>query len=116
MSIVQRCLAFAGLFEAELLTELMLRYWQHPLADDQNYRNDLLESATGVLEHAANGERLLETLAPEETNFVVALWYSEWAAMPASAAEDSPELHERRKKWLEDVRRAIPSCFSSDVI
>ena len=116
MSVVRRSLEFASLFEAELLTELMLRFWQHPLADDRSYRNDLLEAATEALQHAANGEQLLESLSPESTNFVAAIWYAEWVAMPSSEAEDPPDLHERRTKWLESIRRAIPSCFTDDVV
>jgi hypothetical protein len=80
-----------------------------------NYPNDLLEAATQNLERAADGDRLLESLSGENTNFVAAIWYTEWANMPSSKTEDPPELHDRRMKWLEDVRRAIPSCFSEDV-
>jgi hypothetical protein len=36
--------------------------------------------------------------------------------MRTSEAEDPPDLHERRKKWLEDVKRAVPSCFTDDIL
>jgi hypothetical protein len=54
MSVAKRCLAFSGLFEAEVLIELMLRYWGHPLATDKDFRESLLESAASVL-GTANG-------------------------------------------------------------
>jgi hypothetical protein len=116
MSVASRCLEFASLFEAELLTELMLRYWQHPLADNREFRTDLLEAATQALQHAADGGQLIDSLSAENTNLVAAIWYAEWAAMRTSEAEDSPELYERRQKWLEDVKRAIPSCFTDNIL
>jgi hypothetical protein len=116
MSVVRRCLEFASLFEAELLAELMLRYWQHPLADHREFCDDLLEAATQALQQAADGGRLIDSLSAENTNLVTAIWYAEWAAMRTSEAEDPPDLHERRKKWLEDVKRAVPSCFTDDIL
>ena len=106
MSVVRQCLEFASLYEAELLTELMLRHWRHPLANHEDFRNELLEAATEALRSAAAGDRLLESVSPESTSFVAAIWYAEWVAMPSSEAEDSRELHQRREKWLEDVKRA----------
>jgi hypothetical protein len=44
-SIAKACLRMTGLFEAELLTELILRHWGHPLASDGEYRSQLLEAA-----------------------------------------------------------------------
>src|SRR6267154_1271415 len=102
MSVARRCLECASLFEAELLTELMLRYWKHPLADDSEFRNDLLETATQALQNAANGAQLLDSLAPENTNLVAAIWYAEWAAMRTSEAEDPPDIHQQRENWLEN--------------
>lgn len=46
-SIAKACLQMTGLFEAELLTELMLRFWNHPLAEDEDFRSSLLEAAAG---------------------------------------------------------------------
>jgi len=63
-------LAFTGLFEAELLIQLMLRYWEHPLAADSDYRNHLLESACEVLRSSIAGERLMEDIPPKQMNFV----------------------------------------------
>jgi hypothetical protein len=116
MSIARRCLELASLFEAELLTELMLRHWKHPFADDAEFRNDLLEASTQALQHAANGEQLLDSVAPENINLVAALWYAEWVAMPTSESEDAVEIHQPREKWLEVVRRAVPSCFTDDIM
>jgi hypothetical protein len=116
MSVTRRSLQLTGLYEAELLTELMLRYWDHPLANNPDYRNDLLETATQALQHAADGGRLLDSLSPENTNLVAAIWYAEWAAMRASAAEDPGEVHGKRQRWLDELKRAIPSCFTDDIV
>lgn len=106
-SIAKRCLAFATLFEAELLTELVLRYWSHPYAEVSSFRNDLLEAAVDVLKASSRGEQLMEDLKPQDMNFVAALWYAEWNSVTAGVDE---KLKERRK-WLETVRRSVPSCF-----
>jgi hypothetical protein len=115
MSVARRCLELASLFEAELLTELMLRYWKHPLADDAEFRNDLLETATQALQDVVNGGRLLDTLSPENTNLVAAIWYAEWAAMRTSEAQDSADIHQQREQWLENIKRAVPSCFTDNL-
>jgi hypothetical protein len=106
-SISARCLAMSGLFEAELLTELMLRYWQHPFADDTVFRQQLLETAAEVLKASDKGEKFLEDVPPTEMNLVAALWYAEWN----SAAESTEGSSMERKVWLDAVRKAVPSCF-----
>jgi len=73
-SVAKACLRFTGLFEAELLTELMLRFWKHPLADDAEFRSNLLESAADVLRASADGERIFDELKPNRVNFVAAIW------------------------------------------
>lgn len=47
-------------------------------------------------------------------NFVAAVWYAESIAMPESEAEDTPEIHGRRKAWLQRVRIACPKCFGDE--
>jgi hypothetical protein len=107
MSVAEQCLAFSGLFEAEVLIELMLRHWQHPLALDADFRNDLLESAANVLRSCVTGQTVMLGIPPEQMNFIAAVWYAEWNALQ-SGAEDPEAL---RKAWLHTVRKAIPSCF-----
>lgn len=109
MSIAKRCLAFSGLFEAEVLIELMLRYWRHPFAADRKFRHELLEGAAEVLRSSVSGQRALEDIPPSKMNFIAAAWYVEWNAL-ASGAKD-PQA--KREAWLEKVRKAIPSCFCS---
>lgn len=111
-SIAKACLRFTGLFEAELLTELMLRYWDHPRADDADYRSALLEAAAEALRAAIGGERLFQDLHPQNVNFVAALWYAESAALN-TPGEAKPKELRLRKQWLSKVQRAIPSCFSN---
>ena len=41
MSQFDAAIRFCGLFEAELLVDLMLRYWEHPCAGDREVVNDL---------------------------------------------------------------------------
>jgi hypothetical protein len=98
------------LFEAELLTRLMLWRWGHPLADDADAVNDLLESTATVLRKSAQeGERFYDDIHAENMNFVAALCYVEWAAITS----DPPSDHDgRRMAWLNAVRHALPSCFS----
>ncbi|MCI0638028.1 MAG: hypothetical protein L0Y72_21275 [Gemmataceae bacterium] len=107
-NLAKRCLAFSGLFEAELLIELMLRFWNHPLSDDQDYRNELLENAVEVLRASAKGQRFMEDMPPNKMNFVSAVWYAEWNGLDASLEK---RMRLRRKQWLERIRRSLPSCF-----
>jgi len=109
-SIAKACLGLTGLFEAELLTELLLRHWNHPLAADANYRSSLLESAAEVLSASVKGERLFEDLDPKQVNLVAALWYSEQVSLAQVGDIPSEEL-KLRQAWLSDILRAIPSCF-----
>jgi hypothetical protein len=110
MSVAQECLRFSALFEAELLIELMLRYWRHPLAENSDFRNSLLETAAAALQASLSGERLFDDLDPQNVNFVAAAWYSEWNSLGRGAEGDEAEL-ESRRKWTEAVRHALPSCF-----
>jgi hypothetical protein len=107
MSVAKKCLAFSGLFEAELLIELMLRYWSHPLAADEEFRNELLEGAAHVLRSCVGGHQALEDIPAKQMNFVAAVWYVEWRSLNDGA--DDP--NRRRRKWLEQLRQSLPSCF-----
>jgi hypothetical protein len=108
MSIAKKCLAFSGLFEAELLVELMLRYWGHPLAADPEFRNELLEGAAGVLRASVGGQQVMEDIPARQMNFVAAVWYVEWNTLNSGEAQ---EAQEQRRAWLDKVRQSIPSCF-----
>ena len=109
-SIAKASLAFTGLFEAELLTELMLRQWEHPLARDSEFRSALLESAAAVLRASVRGQRLFDDLSPDQVNFVAALWYAESVTLE-DPGDVSREESRARRKWLKSVARALPSCF-----
>jgi hypothetical protein len=110
MSIAEESLRYAGLFEAELLVELMLRFWHHPSADDSDYRNHLLENAVEALRLAVAGQGLLEGIAAADTNLVAAIWYVEWQSLANATETEGKEFH-ARQQWLETVRRTLPSCF-----
>jgi hypothetical protein len=110
MSIAEESLRCAGLFEAEALLELMLRLWNHPQADDQDFRNDLLESATEALELAVAGQSLLQGLPSKDMNLIAAIWYVESNALTDSSGAE-PKNVSARKQWLERVRHTFPSCF-----
>jgi hypothetical protein len=106
-----QCYAFCSLFEAEVLLELMMQRWDHPFADNESYRSGLLESATELLSTSAEescSQIFIEDLAPEDMNFVAAVWYCEWCG-----AQDDREQYELRQEWLKEVRRVFPSCFCS---
>lgn len=109
-SIAKGCLQFTGLFEAELLTELVLRFWEHPLANDRSFRNDLLESASEILRASVAGQRMFEELEPKNVNFVAALWHAEYVGL-STETESSPKEAKARRKWLNAVMHAVPSCF-----
>jgi hypothetical protein len=105
----QRCLAICPLFEAELLLELMLINWEHPFAQEESFRQALLESGTELLMAASDDactEVFIEGLPTREMNLVSAVWYAEWCGV-----QDDNRERELRQKWLSEVRRALPSCF-----
>ncbi len=109
LSVARRSLALCQTFEAELLLELMLRHWEHPLADDADFRNHLLETATSVLDEAVRGTSLIEGVLPADMNFVAAVYYAELRACEES--HDAPQRRQAREKWLVSVRQCLPSCF-----
>lgn len=102
-----------GLFEAELLIELMLRYWQHPFAEDSDFRLALLNNAADVLQSAVESpddDRMIQGLRGGMFNLVSATWYAEWCAVHEGREATESELA-ARQVWLETLRRALPSCF-----
>lgn len=111
MSIAKRSLSFTGVFESELLLELMLRFWNHPLAGDAEFRNELLERAAEALRAAVAGSQLIEDLHPANVNLVAAIWYAELTSFDQGADDYPAELAPQRQEWLETVRRTLPSCF-----
>jgi hypothetical protein len=112
----ERAFAICSLFESEILVWLLLRNWQHPLAEDAEYRNELLETATAVLDEAAHGSRndvFIEGLPAREMNFIAAVWYAEYRALDDILAKKGTPEFESRVAWLEAVRKTVPSCFCS---
>lgn len=108
-TITQQCLNMTGLFEAEVLVRLLLYHWQHPLANDLEFANDLLESASMALRASLKGEELIEGVPPERFSLIAAIWYAEYCTV--TTIHDGPEQLQSRRKWLESVRKALPSCF-----
>lgn len=96
-----------GTFEFELLIELLLRHWGHPLADDEDFRNNLFEGTASVLRQAADGAAFGD-LAAEKVNLVFATWHVESSL---ALHETDSVAQEGRKLWLEKIKRALPSCF-----
>ncbi len=109
-SIARRSLLLTGTFEAELLVTLMLSRWNHPLATDEDFRQNLLESASDMLQASVQGEKLLEELEPQNVNLVAALCFAE-AATLASDQSIIPSERLLRQEWIDQVRRFVPSCF-----
>jgi len=110
MTLAEDALKFASVFEGELLTQLMLIQWQHPLAGDAEFRSGLIESAAEVLQASVDGEELIQDLPPESMNLVAALWYAEWRIIEDAVEQEAAEIKTRRT-WLNNVRHALPSCF-----
>jgi len=80
--------------------ELMLRFWDHLLAVDQHFRNDLLEEAAAVLRSCLAGQKVMADIPSDQMNFVAAVWFAEWNAL-ATGSEDP---HARRRAWLVRVQ------------
>ena len=110
MSIAKESLRMTGLFEAEVLVELMLRHWKHPLAKDRHFREQVLESAALALRSAAKGQQLLEKVPAKQMNLIAAIWYVESVSLQADPQISKAEFR-TRQDWLQSVRRALPSCF-----
>jgi hypothetical protein len=108
-NLAKKSLDFTSLFEAEIFVWLMLKAWQHPLADDKDFVNWLLESASEALHNASKGQQFIVGLPATDLNFVAAVWYAESCAVQSEEA--APETLEARKAWLTTVRRTLPSCF-----
>ena len=109
-SIAKQSLRLTGCFEAELLVSLLLAKWQHPLANDNEFSLNLLESAAEVLRASVHGDRLFQEISPTNVNLIAALWYAEATTLSADPSIPSPE-RAAREAWLEALRRTIPSCF-----
>lgn len=106
----ENSLRLCDLFEAELLVELMLRHWGHPLANNEEFRNLLLEGATEILQASILSQQFIDTLPPESMNLVAAIWCAESMALEDNSVYDDAE-REQRINWLDRVRRSLPSCF-----
>jgi len=110
MSIAEESLRLSGLFEAELLTELMLRHWNHPHCDESAFRSALLETAAEILRLAITGTSLIDSLPSDKMNLVAALWCAEVNSID-NGTDNPPPIIELRRAWTDAVRRAVPSCF-----
>lgn len=99
-------IAFCGLFEAELLVDLMLRFWEHPNAGARDDVDYLVEAAAEVLNQSKAGTVFIEGVAPSDMNFVAAVWYAEYCNVA-----DESEIANGQLEWLSRVRRSLPSCF-----
>ena len=105
----EKSLEITSLFEAEVFVQLMLWRWNHPMADDHDFANGLLENASDALRNASQGKQLIESVPATDLNFVAAVWYAEYCAVQEEGADT--ETLKARKAWLSAVRRALPSCF-----
>lgn len=108
--IAKTSLNFTGLYESELLVELMLRYWNHPNADDADFRNSLLETAAEALRAAVAGQPLIEGIPPGQMNLVSAIWFAEWNRIE-NDTDVSGEERTVVVAWLATIRRSVPACF-----
>jgi len=108
-NLAKKSLEFTSLFEAEVFVWLMLKSWHHPLSDDKEFANSLLESASDVLRNASKGQQFIEGLPATDLNFVAAVWYAEYCAVQSEDAD--ADTLDARKTWLAAVRSTLPSCF-----
>lgn len=110
MSIVENSLMLTGFFEAEVLVALLLHRFDHPLAENSEFRLALLERASEILQEAVAGEKVVEELEPQDVNFIAALWLAESVQLDYDR-ECSRDERQRRDSWLSSVRQYLPSCF-----
>lgn len=109
-STAERSLNITGMFEAEVLVQLLLSNWKHPYAGDKEFASQLLEDAATVLrEVIEEGAEVIEGVPPHDLNLIAAVWCAEHRAV--DPGRDDPQTLPKRKAWLEAVRRALPSCF-----
>jgi len=110
-------LAICSLFESEILLRLMMRHWQHPRADDDDFQTQLLEAATEVLKAACvdQDQVFIVGLPASAMNFVAAIWYAENLALEELKTSHETEEMAARVKWLDSIRRAFPSCFCDPI-
>ena len=108
-SIAEKSFEMTSLFEAEVFVQLMLWRWQHPHANDPEFVNGLLETASSALQDALQGQQLIEGLPAADFNLVAAVWYAESCALDFHDLD--PDTVPGRRAWLDAVRRALPSCF-----
>ncbi len=109
-SIAKTSLNFTGLYESELLVELMLRYWNHPNANDADFRNGLLETAAETLRAAVAGQPLIEGMPSDQMNLVSAIWIAERARIE-NDSDVNTEERAAVEAWLATLHRAVPACF-----
>lgn len=110
MSVARDSLKLTGLFEAEVLVELMLRYWHHPHAADPEFRNNLLETAVEVLTASVQGTQFVEAVPAQSMNLVAAIWYAENNSLDSHDESDDSK-RDQRQAWVTAVRQSLPSCF-----
>jgi len=108
-SVAEKSLEMTSLFEVEVFVQLLLWRWEHPLADDAEFANSLLESASAVLRDSIAGSQFIEGLPSANMNFVSAVWYVESCAI--AQGEGDPTVLQARSDWLAALRRFLPSCF-----
>lgn len=113
-SVAQRSFLICNLFESEILVWLLLRNWNHPLAEDEEYRSNLLEAATSVLDAAATPgctEVFISELPARDMNLIAAIWYAESCALQQPDSTKNANQRQLRKEWLNHIRKFLPSCF-----
>ena len=96
-----------GTFEFELLIELLLRNFEHPLAYDSEYRNTVVESVAEILNRASQGEAF-GSMQPSHTNIVYSVW---WVESRMIVQESEHKVKAKRRKFLDAMKRSLPSCF-----
>ena len=108
-TVAEKSLDMTSLFEAELFVRLLLGKWNHPLAEDEEFANGLLEGAASALRDACAGQQLMEDLPASDLNFVAAVWYAEQCTVDIGGSD--VEQIDGRRAWLQAIRRSVPSCF-----
>ena len=110
LSVAKRSLLMTGSFEAEILVMLLLKNWEHPHHQDDDFRQSLLDCSADVLQTSVQGKRLFEEISPANVNLIAALCYAEATTLSGDPSIPQQE-RAMREKWIESIRRSMPSCF-----
>lgn len=106
--------AFADSPDAVAFVRLLLVRWDHPEGNNIEYAEDLLQSASEMLNSAGEGIAIGEDVQnPEELGFLEAVWRAESIGMLERSLAWSSTEKKAQMNWLQSVLNYFPECFQN---